>query len=37
MKLTPSQLAAMIPTNREVDAWCKELNKALPKYDIDTP
>ncbi len=37
MKLTTSQLAAMIPTNREVDAWCKELNKALPKYDIDTP
>ena len=37
MKLTPSQLGAMIPTNNEVEAWCEELNKALPKYDIDTP
>ena len=37
MKLTPSQLGAMIPTNNEVEAWCEELNKALPKYDIDNP
>ena len=37
MKLTPNQLAAMIPTNKEVEDWCEELNKALPKYDIDTP
>jgi putative chitinase len=27
----------MIPTNKEVAAWCEELNKALPKYDITTP
>lgn len=25
----------MIPTNKEVDEWCAELNKALPTYDID--
>ena len=37
MKLTPDQLAAMLPTNKEVEAWCNELNKALPTYDIDTP
>ena len=37
MKLTTDQLAAMIPTNKEVDEWCAELNKALPKYDIDAP
>ena len=37
MKLTPSQLGAMIPTNNEVEEWCEELNKALDKYDIDTP
>jgi putative chitinase len=35
--LTEAQLAAMIPTNKEVGAWCEELNKALPKYDITTP
>jgi len=35
--LTEAQLAAMIPTNKEIAAWCVELNKALPKYDIDTP
>jgi putative chitinase len=34
--LTETQLAAMIPTNKEVAAWCEELNKALPKYDITT-
>ena len=27
----------MIPTNKEVETWCEELNKALPVYDIDTP
>ena len=35
--LTEAQLAAMIPTNKEIAAWCVELNKALPKYDITTP
>lgn len=35
--LTVDQLRAMIPTNKEVEAWCEELNKALPKYDITTP
>ena len=34
--ITVDQLRAMIPTNREVEAWCEELNKALPKYDITT-
>ena len=37
MKITPDQLAAMIPTNGDVEEWCEELNKALPKYDINTP
>ena len=37
MKITPDQLAAMIPTNGDVEEWCEELNKALPKYDITTP
>jgi putative chitinase len=26
----------MIPTNKDIKAWCEELNKALPKYDITT-
>ena len=34
--ITVDQLRAMIPTNKEVEAWCDELNKALPKYDITT-
>lgn len=34
--LTVDQLRAMIPTNKEVEEWCEELNKALPKYDITT-
>jgi putative chitinase len=34
--LTEAQLAAMIPANKDVKAWCEELNKALPKYDITT-
>lgn len=34
MKITEEQLAAMLPTNREISEWCKVLNSALPKYDI---
>lgn len=34
--LTVDQLRAMIPSNKEVEAWCEELNKALPKYGITT-
>jgi putative chitinase len=34
--ITEAQLAAMIPTNKDIKAWCEELNKALPKYDITT-
>jgi putative chitinase len=34
--LTEAQLAAMIPTNKDIKAWCEELNKALPKYYITT-
>jgi putative chitinase len=34
--ITVDQLRAMIPANKEVEAWCAELNKALPKYDITT-
>lgn len=37
MKITAEQLGAMIPTNGEVEAWCDELNKAFPKYGINTP
>lgn len=37
MKITSDQLAHMIPTNKEVDEWCNELNKAFEKYDINTP
>lgn len=37
MKLTTEQLAHMLPSNTELDTWCEVLNKALPKYDIDTP
>lgn len=35
--LTEAQLAAMIPTNKEIAAWCATLNEMLPKYDITTP
>jgi putative chitinase len=35
--LTEAQLAAMIPTNKEVGAWCDALNEMLPKYEITTP
>ncbi|CAB5223012.1 COG3179 Predicted chitinase [uncultured Caudovirales phage] len=34
--LTVDQLRAMIPSNKEVEEWCEELNKALPKYGITT-
>lgn len=34
--LTEAQLAAMIPTNKEVGEWCAALNEMLPKYDITT-
>jgi len=37
MKLTVDQLAHMIPTNKEVEEWCVELNKAFDKYEINTP
>ena len=37
MTITRQQLAAMIPTNPEVDAWLFVLNAQLPKYDIVTP
>ena len=36
VKITVEQLGAMIPTNRDVAAWCEELNKALPKYEINS-
>lgn len=35
MSLTEEQLAAMLPSNKEVGPWCKELNKTLDKYDIN--
>lgn len=35
--LSETQLAQMIPANKEVAAWCAELNKALPKYGVTTP
>lgn len=35
MSITEEQLAAMLPSNKEVGPWCKELNKALDKYDIN--
>lgn len=35
--LTETQLAAMIPTNKEVAEWCAALNAALPNYSITTP
>jgi putative chitinase len=34
--ITVDQLAAMIPTNKEVGEWCAALNEMLPKYDITT-
>ena len=35
MNITEEQLAAMLPTNKEIAEWCKVLNSALPKYDIN--
>ena len=35
--ITAAQLAAMIPTNKEIDGWCEALNALLPKYEITTP
>jgi putative chitinase len=35
MNITEDQLAAMLPTNKEVAEWCKELNKAFPKHEIN--
>ena len=35
MNITEEQLAAMLPTNREIAEWCKVLNSALPKYEIN--
>jgi putative chitinase len=37
MQLTKDQLAAMIPSNKDVDSWHKALDEILPKYDINTP
>jgi putative chitinase len=34
--ITEGQLAAMIPTNKEVGEWCAALNEMLPKYGITT-
>jgi putative chitinase len=34
--ITEAQLAAMIPTNKEVGEWCAALNEMLPKYGITT-
>lgn len=35
MNITEEQLAAMLPTNTEISEWCKVLNAALPKYEIN--
>ena len=35
MNITEAQLAAMLPTNREIAEWCKVLNSAMPKYEIN--
>jgi putative chitinase len=34
--ITEAQLAAMIPTNKEIGEWCAALNEMLPKYGITT-
>lgn len=36
MMITEAQLAAMLPSNKEVSQWCKELNKVLDNYEINT-
>jgi putative chitinase len=33
--ITEDQLAAMLPTNKEIAEWCKVLNSTLPKYEIN--
>jgi putative chitinase len=35
MNITEEQLAAMLPTNKEIPEWCKVLNSTLPKYEIN--
>jgi putative chitinase len=35
MTITEDQLAAMLPTNREIAEWHKVLSSALPKYEIN--
>jgi putative chitinase len=35
MNITEEQLAAMLLTNKEIAEWCKVLNSALPKYEIN--
>jgi putative chitinase len=35
-EFTKKQLAAMIPTNKNVDDWYKALMAVMPKYDITT-
>jgi hypothetical protein len=35
MNITEDQLAAMLPTNKDIAEWCKVLNSALPKYEIN--
>ena len=35
MNITEEQLAAMLPTNKEIAEWCKVLNSVLPKYEIN--
>jgi putative chitinase len=35
VNITEAQLAAMLPTNREIAEWCKVLNSAMPKYEIN--
>ena len=35
MTITEGQLAAMLPTNKEIAEWHKVLSSALPKYEIN--
>jgi putative chitinase len=35
MNITEDQLAAMLPTNKEIAEWCRVLNSAFPKYEIN--
>jgi putative chitinase len=36
MKISVDELRAMIPTNKEVETWCDELNRSLPLFNINT-